>query len=109
MERFPGTCPGRILRYLDDAIQATEPLVTHAGESLYRVTLADGRSMCIVVLSLSKFVVTVMTLPCKAHVASRVYQITETGIEKVKNEQATFRHDKWRCFRKARQTRERFL
>jgi hypothetical protein len=109
MERSPGNCPGLVLRRIDEAIEAGNSLISYGNEALYRLRLDDGQSLCIVVNPLSKHVITVMTVPCIAHVASRAYQIGEDTIEKVKYENAAERDNKWRRLKRARQARERFL
>lgn len=108
MERAPGLCPGLVLRCIDAAVETDDPLIAFGGEALYRVRIGD-LILCVIVTTILKHYVTVMTVPCRANIASRAYLIGTGTIEKVKNKYATERNDKWRRLKRARQARERFL
>jgi hypothetical protein len=109
MQRFPGLCPGVVMRCIDATIETTDPLAIIDGEAVYRVALPDGRSLVAVYRIVSMAVVTVMTTPCQAYCGNRVFAVTETTIERIRNVNDPFRNNSRRIKRAKRATQERFL
>lgn len=106
MERVPGLCPGVVLRAID---AADDPLVVGDNEAIYRVTLPDGRRIVAVTKPLERVTITVMTTPCEAFVGQRLYRVTDTSIERIKNVNNPFRNDPGGFKRRKQKARQRFL
>ena len=106
MQRLQGECPGTVLRLIDEA---TDPLAVIDGEALYRITLTDGRCAVAAVRLSDRIAFTVMTTPCNAWVGNRLFHVTDTTIERIKNVNDPFRHNRRRIKRAKYAAQKRFL
>ena len=109
MQRLPGICPGAVLRLIDRAAETSDPLAVIDGEALYRITLPDGRCAVAVWRISDSVAFTLMTTPCRAWVGNRVFEVTDTTIERVRNVNDPFRDNSRRIKRAKYKARQRFL
>lgn len=89
MERFPGVCPGVLIRNIQAAFLARggDLYLEHLGAAdsdlcgAYRFKAVNGAWGCAIINDVTGYVVTVVAVPCQLRLARGVVTITQTELE----------------------------